>query len=97
MVNAIVNNMLIYTMDRPENGGLPLEAMGHYGDSGSGALLFEHDGTFDEDGFPQGKRWIIGKTLRIAPFVNGRENIMYVPRVFLGVNIESHWKKPLLQ
>ena len=60
VVNAIVNNMLVYTMDRPEDGGLPLESMGHYGDSGSGALLFEPDGTFDSDGFPNGKRWIIG-------------------------------------
>ena len=60
VVNAIVNNMLVYTMDRPEDGGLPLESMGHYGDSGSGALLFEPDGTFDDDGFPNGKRWIIG-------------------------------------
>ena len=60
VVNAIVNNMLVYTMDRPEDGGLPLESMGHYGDSGSGALLFEPDGTVDSDGFPNGKRWIIG-------------------------------------
>merc|ERR1712079_970813 len=31
--------MLVYTMDRPEDGGLDLESMGHYGDSGSGALM----------------------------------------------------------
>lgn len=48
MVNAIVNNMLVYTMDRPENGGLPTESMGHYGDSGSGALLKE-PGCNDDD------------------------------------------------
>ena len=34
--------MLEYTFDRPEDGGLDLEAMGHYGDSGSGALLVEN-------------------------------------------------------
>ena len=33
--------MLVYTMDRPENGGLDLESMGHYGDSGSGALMLK--------------------------------------------------------
>ena len=33
--------MLEYTFDRPEDGGLDLESMGHYGDSGSGALLIE--------------------------------------------------------
>ena len=35
--------MLVYTMDRPENGGLDLESMGHYGDSGSGALMIKDD------------------------------------------------------
>ena len=30
-------------MDRPEDGGLELEAMGYFGDSGSGALI-ERDG-----------------------------------------------------
>ena len=39
VINAIVDNMLVYTMDRPEDGGLDLESMGHYGDSGSGALM----------------------------------------------------------
>ena len=33
--------MLEYTFDRPADGGLDLEVMGHYGDSGSGALLME--------------------------------------------------------
>jgi len=42
-VNEIYDNMLVYTMDRPEDGGLDLESMGHYGDSGSGALLIEND------------------------------------------------------
>jgi hypothetical protein len=31
--------MLIYTMDRPRDGGLPLEALGYSGDSGSAALV----------------------------------------------------------
>jgi len=31
--------MLLYTMDRPEDGGLPLEASGWSGDSGSAALV----------------------------------------------------------
>merc|ERR1719461_275526 len=31
--------MLVYTMDKPQDGGLDLESMGHYGDSGSGALM----------------------------------------------------------
>ena len=31
--------MLIYTLDKPENGGLPLEAIGYSGDSGSAALV----------------------------------------------------------
>ena len=33
--------MLEYTFDRPADGGLDLESMGHYGDSGSGALLVD--------------------------------------------------------
>ena len=40
-VNEIRNNMLVYTMDQ---NGLPLEAMGHSGDSGSGAFI-DIDGT----------------------------------------------------
>ena len=42
VVNEITGNMLEYTFDRPEDGGLDLESMGHYGDSGSGALLVEN-------------------------------------------------------
>ena len=42
MINDIRDNMLVYTMDRPEDGGLLLESMGHYGDSGSGALMIEN-------------------------------------------------------
>lgn len=38
-VNAINDNMLIYTMDRESDGGLPLEAIGYSGDSGSAALV----------------------------------------------------------
>merc|ERR1739844_168578 len=38
-VNEIRKNILVYTMDKEEDGGLRLEAMGHYGDSGSGALI----------------------------------------------------------
>jgi hypothetical protein len=43
VVNEVTGNMLEYTFDRPEDGGLDLEAMGHYGDSGSGALLIENN------------------------------------------------------
>ena len=39
VVDQVSGNMLRYTMTRPEDGGLDLESMGHYGDSGSGALL----------------------------------------------------------
>jgi len=39
VVNKIEDNTLIYTMDRPENGGLPLEGLGNSGDSGSPALI----------------------------------------------------------
>ena len=38
-VNEIVENMLVYTMDRPEDGGLHLESIAAYGDYGSGALV----------------------------------------------------------
>ena len=38
-VNEIVDNMLVYTMDRPEDGGLHLESMAWEGDYGSGALV----------------------------------------------------------
>jgi len=31
--------MLIYTFDRPRDGGLPLEGLGFSGDSGSAALI----------------------------------------------------------
>ena len=43
VVNAIYDNMLQYTFDDADNGGLATEAMGHFGDSGSGALV-EHEG-----------------------------------------------------
>lgn len=50
--------MLEYSMDSVANGGLEREAMGHFGDSGSGALV-ENFGTWyiagvksnGEDGF----------------------------------------------
>ena len=42
-VNEIVDNMLVYTMDKPEDGGLDLEAMGHNGDSGSPALIYDDE------------------------------------------------------
>ena len=45
VVNEIADNMLRYTFDSPENGGTRLEAMGHFGDSGSGALARHDDGT----------------------------------------------------
>ena len=38
-VNKIEDNTLIYTMDRPEDGGLELEGLGNSGDSGSPALI----------------------------------------------------------
>ena len=41
--HSVRNDMLLYYMDRPEDGGLELEAQGYYGDSGSGALI-ERDG-----------------------------------------------------
>ena len=50
VINEIQNNMLVYTMDSPENGGLDLESMGHYGDSGSGALMVEPEGATEADG-----------------------------------------------
>ena len=45
VINEIRDNMLVYTMDSEADGGLWNEVMGHYGDSGSGALL-EKDGEF---------------------------------------------------
>ena len=58
VVNQISDNMLQYTFDDAANGGLATEAMGHFGDSGSGALV-EQNGTLfiagvksnGEDGF----------------------------------------------
>ena len=35
--------MLVYTMDKEEDGGLDLEAMGHNGDSGSPALVWDEE------------------------------------------------------
>ena len=46
MINEIRNNMLVYTMDSVEDGGLWNEVMGHYGDSGSGAFLLGEDEEF---------------------------------------------------
>ena len=43
VINEIRDNLLIYTMDSEADGGLWNEVMGHYGDSGSGAL-FVKDG-----------------------------------------------------
>ena len=42
-IERIRDNLLIYTVDRPSNGGHDLEVSGHRGDSGSGALI-EVDG-----------------------------------------------------
>ena len=42
-IDQISNNMLVYDFDRPAQA-LALEAMGHYGDSGSGAYV-DIDGT----------------------------------------------------
>ena len=43
VVNEIVDNMLVYTMDRPEDGGLELESFAHWGDQGNGALTLVGD------------------------------------------------------
>jgi len=43
VINEIRDNLLIYTMDSIDEGGLRDEVMGHFGDSGSGAL-FVKDG-----------------------------------------------------
>lgn len=59
VVNQISDNMLQYTFDAEADGGLATEAMGHFGDSGSGALVRHDDGTLHiagvksngEDGF----------------------------------------------
>ena len=45
MINEVRGDLLIYTMDSLADGGLWDEVMGHYGDSGSGALI-EHEGEF---------------------------------------------------
>ena len=37
--NEIRDNVLVYTLDRPEDGGLELEVAGYYGDSGSGGFI----------------------------------------------------------
>jgi hypothetical protein len=49
-VNEIKDNSLIYTMDRPDKGGLRLEGIGNSGDSGSPALIKN----------PQTGKWNIG-------------------------------------
>ena len=41
--NTISDNVLVYTMDRPEDGGLELEVAGYYGDSGSGGFVVIED------------------------------------------------------
>lgn len=58
VINEISNNMLVYTMDTIENGGLELESMGHYGDSGSGALMVDPEGATE---FSEGSEiYVIG-------------------------------------
>lgn len=42
-IESIQSNLVYYDMTRPEDGGLEMESMAHYGDSGSGAL-YEKDG-----------------------------------------------------
>ena len=42
--NTISDNVLVYTMDRPEDGGLELEVAGYYGDSGSGGFVVDENG-----------------------------------------------------
>lgn len=41
--NEIRDNVLVYTMDKPEDGGLELEVAGYYGDSGSGGFVVLED------------------------------------------------------
>ena len=49
MVNQIVDNVVEYNFNDPDEGGLPLESTANSGDSGGGAL-------FSKDG----KLWHIG-------------------------------------
>ena len=44
VINEIRDNMLVYTMDRPEDGGVELEVAGYYGDSGSGGFVTDDKG-----------------------------------------------------
>ena len=45
-VDRINNNIIEYDLDHPSSSSaVDLESMGHYGDSGSGALYEESDGT----------------------------------------------------
>ena len=44
VVDSITDNMLNYSMQSPDNGGLELESMGHNGDSGSGAFIIDGNG-----------------------------------------------------
>jgi len=50
-VDRIRTNMIEYDLDNPEvegSGAVDLESMGHYGDSGSGALYLQNEGQDDE-------------------------------------------------
>ena len=48
VVDSISSNMINYTLTNPASGGLELESMAHYGDSGSGALYIQNEGEDDE-------------------------------------------------
>ena len=48
IVDSIESNMINYSFTNQADGGLELESMGHYGDSGSGALYLQNEGTDDE-------------------------------------------------
>ena len=43
VINEVRDDLLIYTMDSIADGGLWDEVMGHFGDSGSGALIVHND------------------------------------------------------
>ena len=50
-VDRIRTNMIEYDLDNPNvegSGAVDLESMGHYGDSGSGALYIQNEGQDDE-------------------------------------------------
>ena len=55
----IRDNILMFTMDKPEDGGLDLEVAGYYGDSGSGGFVVIDDELYIVGvlSFGQGPYW----------------------------------------